>query len=182
MRKSFGFDSFAIYVHLWSSLFARFAVANDTHTYFRIKSHHEDAGGQWCLTRKNSLEYAGVAVDRCSYQNNLQLWRVDRRGQMRSYNNDAFCMRNVQKKNKLSMNQCIPQDKPLGFSFIFDPMNNSLIWLKSQADFMQYGLRAIAILQYPNDSDSNSKKVYLKARSNDILMKWHIEEDQEVPV
>jgi hypothetical protein len=168
MNQYFGLFYFA----LWSSFTTAFC-ANDS--YFRVVSHHEDGGGKWCLTRMDRLSNSRVIVDRCNSQDDLQLWRVDRRGQMRSYNDDNLCMRNIQKKNKIAMKQCIPLDKPVGFSFIFDPVNHSLIWLKSNADFMTYGLRAITILKEPDESNSDSKRVHVRARSDDILMKWFIE-------
>lgn len=147
--------------------------SNDT--YFRVVSHHEDSGGTWCLTRANALSSSRVIVERCNPDNDLQLWRIDRRGQMRSYNNDDLCMRNIQKKKKIAMKDCISLGQPVGFSFIFDPMNHSLIWLKSNADFMTYGLRAISIMNTPDDSDSQSRIVHVKARSDKKLMKWYIE-------
>lgn len=73
------------------------------------------------------------------------------------------------------MKDCISLGQPVGFSFIFDPMNHSLIWLKSNADFMTYGLRAISIMNTPDDSDSQSRIVHVKARSDKKLMKWDIE-------
>ena len=141
-------------------------------TYFKVVSKHEHENGQrWCLTRLHPNIGAKVVVEKCEAKNNLQLWKVDGKGQLKSYNDDGLCMKNNSKKKRFAMKQC---QTDVGFTFVFDAVHNSLIWLKNKSNIQQWGLRAIAIMKDP-ETDVSSYSVYVRKRNDDILQKWSIE-------
>lgn len=151
----------------------------DGSNYFRIVSLFNDGSG-WCLTRENPSFGSRVNVERCDHQNSLQLWKVDSRGQIKSYNDDDLCMRNIEKKGLMKMKKCKAKSQQVGFTFMFDPLNESLIWLKRKTNLIETGLQAVAILNEPNDSDSTSRFVLVKKRGDDVLQKWSIEYDENL--
>jgi len=145
------------------------------HRYFQVVSNFQSNNGKkWCLSRLNRRNGARVLVEGCNFQNELQLWRTDSRGQIRAMNADDLCIMNVQRKQKMRMKPCTGEDQALGFTFIFDPMNKSLMWLKNKADFVQWGLRAISIREAPIEGNFSSRVVSVLKRTDGDLQKWDI--------
>ena len=154
------------------------SFCNKQKKYFNIVSKHEhNEGVRLCLMRLHPYIGAKVVIDKCDVEKaDRQLWKVDERGQLKPYNKDNLCMRNIRRKKKFAMKRCKKANSLPGFTFVFDPISDSLIWLKSRTNFMAWGLRAISIiLRDPDIDDISSYNVYVRRRSNDILQKWNIE-------
>mmetsp|Transcript_9172 Transcript_9172/g.17272 ORF Transcript_9172/g.17272 Transcript_9172/m.17272 type:complete len:440 (+) Transcript_9172:110-1429(+) len=150
-----------------------FCVAQNT--YFNVVSEFEDDGGlDWCLTRRDNHEEAQVIVEICS-ESEHQLWKIDRRGQIRSFHNKTLCIENVKGEKKFSMKPCPTRKEKSKFTFVFDSINKSLIWLNNRANFQRWGLRAVALIDIPLIDNEASKTVHVRERDDDILQKWRIE-------
>jgi hypothetical protein len=150
-----------------------FCMVQDT--YFNVISEFQDDNGlDWCLTRRDANEGAQVVVEICS-ESEHQLWKIDRRGQMRSFHNRKLCMDNIKGRKEFLMKPCRKKKEKSKFTFIFDPVNNSLIWLSNKANVKRWGLRAVALLAIPTLDDEASKSVHVRKRNDDILQKWRIE-------
>jgi len=141
-------------------------------TYFKVVSQYEHENDhRWCLTRLHPNIWATVIVEKCDAKNNLQLWKIDGKGQLKSYNDDGLCMKNNRNKKKFSMKKC---QTDVGSTFVFDAFHNSLIWLKNKSNIQRWGFRAIAIMNDP-ETDVSSYGVYVRKRNDDVLQKWRIE-------
>lgn len=144
-------------------------------TYFNIVSKIEgDHGQKWCLTRRSANQGAEVIAEVCS-ESEHQLWRIDRRGQMRSFHNRRLCMKNMIKQRKFSMGACSKKRDKMIHTFLFDSINSSLIWLSNKANFSRWGLRAVTLLNIPSADDEASKSVHVRKSNETILQKWNIE-------
>jgi len=146
--------------------------------YFQIVSNYIDGSNMnWCLSPLWHGERSELTVNRCDADIDLQLWKIDERGLLRAKSNDTLCLKNVQKQQKFRMIECPDEGDKLPYAlFVYDPMHKSLIWLKSEADFVQYGLRAVTIMSTPSeDKSAQERKVYVTKRNDrNILQKWSI--------
>jgi Trypsin./Ricin-type beta-trefoil lectin domain. len=153
-----------------------FCMEQDQHfnVVSEFKEDDDDDGQSWCLTRRDAGEGAQVVVEVCK-ESEHQLWNINGRGQMRSFHNKKLCMTNIKGEKKFAMKPCPKRKGNSNFTFIFDPIHNSLIWLSNKANFKRWGLRAVALLDIPSVDDEISKSVHVRKRNDDILQKWRIE-------
>lgn len=137
--------------------------------YFQIRSKYiGDEGERWCLS--NTSENI-IAVEICDSTRARQLWHADREGKLRTKEKNYLCLQNYVSRRTLEMTQC--RSPPLE-TFVLDSFQKSLLWLQNEGNFVEYGLRAVAILKEPNRSDASTKKVGIKLRKNKKLMKWDV--------
>ena len=61
------------------------------------------------------------------------------------------------------------------YTFVFDLFSQSLVWLANKADFEQYGISTVTIMEVPLQNDFSTHTVYFRKRkSNNLLQKWAV--------
>lgn len=86
-------------------------------------------------------------------------------------NDGGMCMENFQGQKNFRMTAC-PDDARC--VLIFDMLSGSLLWIKNMSDVSQWGLRSIAIMNFPDRNDPSSQRVFVRKRKDKPLQKWDL--------
>lgn len=89
-----------------------------------------------------------ILLQECDKNNKKQLWRADAVGQLRSFLDEEYCLTHIRRshdnRRNLAMHYCVENHARLSEIFLFNGFQNSILYLKSNVDWQEYGLKAIS--------------------------------------
>lgn len=109
-------------------------------------------------------------MEECDFSDFNQLWKMHN-GQIRSAAEDTLCLEGELEDS--DMIRIFPCSEDGESAFIFDFFQQSLLWVKSGADFKNDGFRAVSLSSVPVQSDVGSREArFREFFFGDIFQKW----------
>ena len=108
-------------------------------------------------------------MEECDFSDLNQIWEMHN-DQIRSAADDTLCLESESEDS--DMIRIVTCSDDGDSAFIFDFFQQSLLWVKSGANFKKNGFRAVSLSSVPVQSDIGSREVRFRELDGDLLQKW----------
>ncbi len=129
-------------------------------------------GQKLCIQSGNRIK-----LQPCNETNTKQLWRADASGQIRSrFGNEKKCLTHVRRENgeNLIMDDCEEEGKILSKVFVYNGFQNTILWIKSDVDWAEYGLRAISVKTVSINELVTLEAHYYDGLGSSFFQSWYL--------
>ena len=141
-------------------------------TYFQIVAKTEDET-KFCIQAGSTIR-----LKECNATKEKQLWKADAFGQLRSFSDEDSCVTRVRRiyhtRENLKVKPCANTGHPLPEIFIFNGFQNSILFIRSNTDWVREGMKAISVNNIANGSKVTLEWHFYGHFDSEFSQEWDI--------